>query len=279
MGLIVDAVLLFRAFWLRRSLRWPHTKVLPRTRVMAARRQPDTESLLNLLTDLRGPKLVLPANIVVDFFAGSGSTGEAVMRLNLEDGGNRRFLMVQLPEETGDTAMPTIAAMVRRRIKAAADQLRTSPSSLDAPDADPDLGFKALRLEASNFSIWESELMDAETLKDQLELAVEHVREGSTESAILYELLLKAGYPLTALVERTDFAAVESYSISDGALLICLSEKLTIEGFEAMAEADPGMILVLDAGFGGSDELKVNALQTVRARNRQRGSDIALRVV
>ena len=246
---------------------------------MAARRQPDTESLLNLLTDLRGPKLVLPANIVVDFFAGSGSTGEAVMRLNLEDGGNRRFLMVQLPEETGDTAMPTIAAMVRRRIKAAADQLRTSPSSLDAPDADPDLGFKALRLEASNFSIWESESMDAETLKDQLELAVEHVREGSTESAILYELLLKAGYPLTALVERTDFAAVESYSISDGALLICLSEKLTIEGFEAMAEADPGMILVLDAGFGGSDELKVNALQTVRARNRQRGSDIALRVV
>ena len=62
-------------------------------------------------------------------------------------------------------------------------------------------------------------------------------------------------------------------------LVVCLSDALSIEAFEAMVERDPAMILVLDAGFGGSDELKVNALQTVRARNQQTGSDIALRVV
>jgi adenine-specific DNA-methyltransferase len=60
---------------------------------------------------------------------------------------------------------------------------------------------------------------------------------------------------------------------------VCLSKQLSIESFEAMVELEPAMILVLDAGFGGNDELKVNALQTVRARNQQSGTDIALRVV
>ena len=74
-------------------------------------------------------------------------------------------------------------------------------------------------------------------------------------------------------------AGVPGYSVADGALFVCLSPALTIEAFEAMVEHDPAMILVLDAGFGGSDELKVNALQTVRARNQGTGSDITLRVV
>jgi hypothetical protein len=69
------------------------------------------------------------------------------------------------------------------------------------------------------------------------------------------------------------------YSVGAGALLVCLADSLSIDVFEAMVEADPAMILVLDAGFGGSDELKVNALQTVRARNQRIGSDIVLRVV
>jgi hypothetical protein len=67
--------------------------------------------------------------------------------------------------------------------------------------------------------------------------------------------------------------------VADDALLICLSKGMTIDSFEAMVEREPAMIIVLDAGFNGSDELKVNALQTVRARNQRVGSDIALRVV
>ncbi len=69
------------------------------------------------------------------------------------------------------------------------------------------------------------------------------------------------------------------YSVDFGAVLVCLADALAIEVFEAMVQLDPAMILVLDAGFGGNDELKVNALQTVRARNQRAGSDIALRVV
>jgi adenine-specific DNA-methyltransferase len=96
---------------------------------------------------------------------------------------------------------------------------------------------------------------------------------------MLTELLLKAGYPLTSPIEKVTFADAPGYSVADGALVVCLSQELTIEAFEGMVAAAPAMILVLDAGFGGSDELKVNALQTVRARNQQSGSDIALRVV
>jgi adenine-specific DNA-methyltransferase len=96
---------------------------------------------------------------------------------------------------------------------------------------------------------------------------------------MLTELLLKSGYPLTSPVEDVEFADVPGYSVAEGALLVCLSSDLSIEAFEAMVGKEPAMILVLDAGFDGSDELKVNALQTVRARNQQSGSDIALRVV
>lgn len=96
---------------------------------------------------------------------------------------------------------------------------------------------------------------------------------------MLTELLLKAGYSLTAAVEDVDFAGVTGYSVAGGALVVCLSRALSIEAVEAMVELGPAMIIVLDAGFGGSDELKVNALQTVRARNQQLGSDITLRVV
>jgi adenine-specific DNA-methyltransferase len=96
---------------------------------------------------------------------------------------------------------------------------------------------------------------------------------------MLTELLLKAGYNLTSPVEIVNLAGSEVHSVADGALFICLAHSLSIDLFEAMVELDPAMILVLDAGFGGSDELKVNALQTVRARNQHIGSDIVLRVV
>jgi len=219
------------------------------------------------------------AALVLDFFAGSGSTGDAVMRLNCEDDGNRRFIMVQLPEPTGDSDMPTIASMVRTRITAAAQRLKSAPSAL-LDSTERDLGFRAFRLSTSNFAVWDPSAKDPEEVAEQLELAAAHqVSASASEQAILVELLLKAGYTLTSPAELAEFGGVAGYSIDQGALIVCLAPQLTIEAFEAMAECDPAMILVLDSGFGGSDELKVNALQTVRARKQQSGSDITLRVV
>lgn len=211
-------------------------------------------------------------DLVVDFFAGAGSMGHGVVAQNREDNGDRRYLLAQLPEPTPvGQDEDTLAEVLRRRMRAVAKELQ--------PEAQGDLGFRSYRLTPSNFTVWDAAASDAERLAEQLAMNVEHVAEGSTQDSMLTELLLKAGFQLTSEAEEIDFAGVEGFSVADGALVVCLSDALTIEAFEAMVELDPAMILVLDKGFGGNDELKVNALQTVRARNQREGTDIALKVV
>lgn len=214
--------------------------------------------------------------LVLDFFAGSGSTAHAVMAENDKDGKARRFILAQLPEPVDNEQYPTIAAIARQRVRAAGEELRASPRLASSP---VDTGFRSFRLSPSNFTVWNAVATSAVAVEEQLAMSIDHVTEGATEQSMLTELLLKAGYPLASPIDDVDFAGVPGYAVSDGALLVCLSKELSIDAFEAMVEREPAMILVLDAGFGGSDELKVNALQTVRARNQQAGSDIALRVV
>lgn len=216
-------------------------------------------------------------DIVLDFFAGSGTTGHAVMEQNLVDGGARRFVLVQLPEPVDEAADRTVADITRERVRRASESVGARPTALGQEPVN--VGFRSYALRASNFRVWEPESSDAQAVAEQLDMAVEHVVAGAREDALLTELLLKAGYQLTSPISPVDLEGVPAYSIADGALLVCLCEKLTIEAFEAMADREPAMILVLDAGFAGDDELKVNALQTVRARNQQSGSDITLRVV
>jgi adenine-specific DNA-methyltransferase len=235
---------------------------------------PKPIALLNRIIDLATESD--SSDIVLDFFAGSGTTAHAVMLKNAADGGNRQFILVQLPELNEGTRFSNISSITRERVRQAAAKVGTQPS-LGASDPAP--GFRAYVLARSNFAIWRSEATDAADMARQLEMVVQHVVTDSAEDAMLTELLLKAGYPLTSPVETVNFAGVDVYSVAEGALLVCLANSLSIEVFESMVELDPAMILVLDAGFGGIDELKVNALQTVRARNQRIGSDIVLRVV
>ena len=219
-----------------------------------------------------------PDDCVVDFFAGSGSLGHAVVEYNRDHKARCSYVMVQLPEPTSElpAQYPTLAAITRERMKAVAKLHSEGQAQLDDRT---DTGFRAFRLSASNFRVWDGVPEDAAAITSQLALSIEHVADSASEQSILSELLLKAGYALTAKIEAVDFGGVAGYAVSDGALLICLSRALTIEAFEAMVEREPAMILVLDAGFSGNDELKVNTLQTVRARNQRTGSDVALRVV
>lgn len=218
-------------------------------------------------------------DIVLDFFAGSGSIGHALVDYNYDKGSSCRYVLVQLPEPTdglGDK-YPTLAAVTRKRMAAVKHAYDERQPALGAPRVDA--GFRAFRLAPSNFAVWPGAASSAEALAQQLALAVDHLAAEAAELSILAEMLLKAGYPLTSAVEEVDFAGVPGFSVAAGALLVCLSRELTIAALESLVALEPKMILVLDAGFGGSDELKVNALQTVRARNQQAGTDIALRVV
>jgi len=221
--------------------------------------------------------------VVLDFFAGSGSTGQAVYEMNLSDGGKRRFILVQLPEPM-ESSKQTIADITRERVRRVSAKLKAAPAAPDllsdaAASTAPDLGFKAMRLASSNFKVWDGRADQMTDVGATLKLFAEHVLPGRTAEDILHELLLKSGYPLTTPLTTLTLAGKQVFSASEGALLICLEHELSLEAIEAMVARDPWLILCLDAGFAGQDELKANAMQTVRAHNRNRQSSMSLKVV
>ena len=120
-----------------------------------------------------------------------------------------------------------------------------------------------------------------ESIAKQLELHEQHIDSNATPEDILYELLLKAGFPLTTKVEKVEMTGKDVFSISDGALLICLQDEITTELIKAMEDADPLQVICLDSGFKNNDQLKANAVQTFKVRNRgkDKESSIVFRTV
>lgn len=225
-----------------------------------------------------------PGDLILDFFAGSGTTAHAVMELNQEDNGNRKFILVQLPEPTDNPAYQTIADITRERVRRVSAKLKAAQAAPDllsdaAASTAPDLGFKAMRLASSNFKVWDGRADQMTDVGATLKLFAEHVLPGRTAEDILHELLLKTGYPLTTPLTTLTLAGKQVFSASEGALLICLEHELSLDAIEAMVARDPWLILCLDAGFAGQDQLKANAMQTVRAHNRNRQSSMSLKVV
>ena len=126
-------------------------------------------------------------DIVLDFFAGSGVTGEAVMRMNAEDAGNRRFILVQLPEQTGAANYATISDITKARLRAASkaiagDASETLPGISASVDG-VDLGFKVFRLSSSNIKPWDA---DFETMADDLVEAIDNIKSDRSEDDVLY---------------------------------------------------------------------------------------------
>ena len=226
-------------------------------------------------------------DIILDFFAGSATTAHAVMQLNAEDGGNRKFICVQLPEpcaeksEAHKAGFKTIADIGRERIRRAGKKLLSETSAqLDLEDGGkPDIGFRAFRLDRSNFNIWQADANKIEDLEKQLDLHVDHLNRASSPEDILYELLLKAGSPLTTKVEKRTMAGKDVYAVADGTLLICLDREITPELIEALAEARPLQVICLDKGFRGNDQLKTNAVQSFKSRAESRESETVFKTV
>jgi adenine-specific DNA-methyltransferase len=208
-------------------------------------------------------------SLVLDFFAGSGSTGHAVLQQNQQDGGKRRFVLVQLPEPTGRDDYPTIADICKERVRRVIQKLNAEDDGkLDFENGKKqDRGFRVFKLTESNFKTWEAEKpRDAKALANQLELHVEHILDGRTTDDLLYEILLKSGFPLTTRVETLTLAGRQVHSVADGALLVCLDRELTLNLIRAIAERKPERAVCLDVGFAGNDQLKANALQIFKAK-------------
>jgi len=185
-------------------------------------------------------KLIAPvttiseSDIVLDFFSGSCTTAHTILDLNKEDDGNRKFIMVQLPEpcegksDAYKAGYETIAEIGKERIRRAAAKIKE-----ENPNHEGDLGFKVFKLDSSNIKAWNPDRADLEqTLLDH----AEHLVEGRTEQDVLYELLLKRGVELTVPIEEKEFSGKKVYSIGYGVLFACLSESIEEDEVEVLAQ-------------------------------------------
>jgi adenine-specific DNA-methyltransferase len=205
-------------------------------------------------------------DIVLDFFAGSGTTGQVA--LEMEAAKRPRFILVQLPEPTERDDFKTISDITKERVRRVIQRDETdAESKLNLGNA-PREGFRVLKLATSNFNVWNAatETTTPEILEQQLELHIDHVQAGRSSEDLLYEILLKSGFPLTTPVKSITVEGIPVYSVANGAMLICLEKALTHEAIKGMAELKPERVVCLDEGFAGNDQLKTNAVLIMKAK-------------
>ncbi len=241
-----------------------------------------------------------PSSLILDFFAGSGTTAHAVMAQNALDGGNRKFILVQLPEPTPQDSparkagFPTIAHITRERVRRAGKKLAGSgtgappvgmglfsstpsnPSTAhgQGAHATPDFGFRAFTLDTSNFSAWNPAASTMAQLELQVKQHADSTLPGRTEQDLLYEILIKAGFAPTAAVEKFTVNGQSCFGVADRQWVLCLDAHAKLETLEAIAALSPvpTRVVCLDGALA-DDAAKANAA----AFYRQKG--IELRVV
>ncbi|NCC71233.1 site-specific DNA-methyltransferase, partial [bacterium] len=234
--------------------------------------------------------------LILDFFSGSGTTAHAVMDLNKEDGGNRRYICVQLPEhcdeksEAYKAGYKTIADIAKERIKRASDKIKIEikeeikkteteikklqgelPTEETIEEIDKlqnkikqlenqDLGFKVLKLSDSNFKQWRQiNDKNINELDKQMELFVNPIANNANVENMIYELLLKSGKELNCnIVQTSDFVRINENE------LVFLLEKATQKIIDEVLKLKPLKVIALDKLFEGNDQLKTNTALQMR---------------
>ena len=217
-------------------------------------------------------------SIILDFFAGSGTTAHAIMQLNKEDGSNRKFICVQLPElcdpksEAYKAGYSTIAEISKERIRRASAKIRAEVENERAQHAGeisfeetteapmPDLGFKVFKLSESNFKQWrEIHGSEQEQWKQQTIDFLNPVAENATIDNMVYELLLKNGKSLNSAINHIN----NCYIINDGELILLL-ESADQSTIDYVLSLHPEKVIALDNLFAGNDQLKTNTALQLR---------------
>jgi len=204
-------------------------------------------------------------DIVLDFFAGSATTAHAVLDLNKQDNGTRKFIMVQLPEKCDEKSeafkagYKTIADIGKERIRRVIKKIKEDDEGkLPFEKTKQDLEFKVFKLKPSNFKIWQGDgIENGRQLEKHLQLHLDSIKKDASEEYMLYELLLKSGRNLNSKIESTD----NYYRINDGKMVITIS-KIDEKIVDSILEVKPQIFITLDKLFENNDQLKTNtALQ------------------
>jgi adenine-specific DNA-methyltransferase len=216
--------------------------------------------------------------LILDFFSGSCTTAHSILEMNKEDGGTRKFIMVQLPEpiyeivkdekiakkefiEAFKAGYETIAEIGKDRIRRVITKIRDENSGYQG-----DLGFKVFKLDSTNIKPWDVNFNNFERTLDDY---ITNIKNDRSENDILYEILLKYGLDLTLPIEERNIDGKIVFVIGYGALVICLADDITLETVEGIAslkkELQPEIMRVVfkDMGFK-NDVVKTNAVQILK---------------
>ena len=200
-------------------------------------------------------------DIVLDFFSGSATTAHAVYAANANDGGNRKFIHVQLPEPCGESTQAhemgfsNICEIGKKRIRLAGEDIAVG-----------DTGFRVLKLDESGIA-----------RPEPGQLMLDRIKSDRTDEDIIFEMMLKWGLELTYPIEKTEINGYECYSVAGDALICCMKPGLTVQTLNEIAELEPDRVLMLDSIL--DDTLKLNALQIFKRAEEHTQKPIDLRTV
>lgn len=192
-----------------------------------------------------------PDSLILDFFSGSATTAHAVMQLNAEDGGQRRYICVQLPEKTAEDSeareagYKTICEIGKERIRRAGKKIKEE-SPLTTKDLDT--GFRVLRLDSSNMQ--DVYYSPAKTEQGDLFSLVDNVKDDRTGEDLLFQVMLELGATLDSKIERQEVAGKTVWKVAEGYLLACFDKDVTDEVVTTVAKQQPQYAVLRDSSIG-----------------------------
>ena len=196
--------------------------------------------------------------IILDFFSGSGTTAHAVMQLNTEDGGTRKYIMVQIPEECPEDSeaakagYKNICEIGKERIRRAGKKI-AEENATNAPNLD--IGFRVLKLDSSNMA--DVYYRPSELKQGMLNLQEDNVKPGRTAEDLLFQVMLEKDIPLSSKIETEKVAGKTIFNVADGYLLACFDKGVTDDVVTAIAKKQPVHAVFRDAGMA-TDSTAIN---------------------
>ena len=236
---------------------------------------------------------------ILDFFSGSATTAHAIMNLNTKDDGNRKFIMVQLPELTDENSeayadgYTNICEISKERIRRAGESLKndtifyqkTKTTTIDAKTKNAlnveenieilenafkiDIGFKVFKLDSSNLIKWDNTpTKDIDVIKDRIQSSIDYLKDDRNELDLVYEVMLKYGIDLSYPIKQTENKKAYIIEAPEYKLLVCTQPNLTLEDIESFANESVGTYLFADRCFN-TDNLLINTEEILKSRNKE----------